>query len=157
MIKTNEKGFTLIELLIAVAILGFGTLTLAELMTTGIWINVKSKDDSQMSSVGQQYLESLFEVGYTDLVVGGDLNPSGTPDPLYSDIDVLVESSAASGTSDYHRNNVTYDVYWLITNGSAEIAESPYKEIAVRIVSDSIDLKGKVREATIRAQILRSF
>jgi prepilin-type N-terminal cleavage/methylation domain-containing protein len=150
----NSKGITLVEVLVAVLILAVGALALAQLFVAGVAVNARTKDDTQISTVAQQYLESLSELGYSGLVVGGNLN---TPQAGYSAEDVVLENSSTTSDSKiYHQNAVTYDVYWEITEGTP-IADVPYREVAVRVVCNRLEFGGAPREVIIRTQISRPY
>jgi prepilin-type N-terminal cleavage/methylation domain-containing protein len=149
-----QKGVTLVEILVAVLILSVGALALAQLFVGGVAINARTKDDTQMSTVAQQYLESLVELGYSGLVAGGSLDTAVTD---YSDLAVSLENSATTTDSRrFHQNAVRYDVYWQITEEAA-ILGIPNRTIAVRVVCNRLEFGGAPREVTLRTQVSRPY
>ena len=149
-----QKGVTLVEILVAILILSVGALALAQLFVAGVAVNARTKDDTQISTVAQQYLESLIELGYSGLTVGGNLNAALTD---YSELGVALETSGAtSDSSRFHQNAVKYDVYWQITEESA-IAGIPTRSIAVRVVCNRMEFGGAPREVIVRTQVSRPY
>ncbi len=149
-----DRGFTLIEVLVSLLILAVGALALAQLMTTGAFVNARTKDDTEISSVAQQLLEQIFESGYDNLPVGGDLYSAVSG---YSQTGVRLENSAsASDFNTYHQNAATYDIFWQVTDAGT-VADVPLKEIAVRVVSNRMTMGATARETTVRTQISRSY
>ena len=149
-----QKGVTLVEILVAILILSVGALALAQLFVAGVAVNARTKDDTQNSTVAQQYLESLIELGYSGLTVGGNLNAALTD---YSELGVALETSGAtSDSSRFHQNAVKYDVYWQITEESA-IAGIPTRSIAVRVVCNRMEFGGAPREVIVRTQVSRPY
>jgi prepilin-type N-terminal cleavage/methylation domain-containing protein len=149
-----QKGVTLVEILVAVLILSFGALALAQLFVAGVAVNARTKDDTQISTVAQQYLESLVELGYSGLTVGGDLN-SAIGGYSVTGVD-LENSGATSDSKTFHQNAVTYDVYWQITEEAA-IATIPTRSIAVRVVCNRLEFGAAPREVTVRTQVSRPY
>lgn len=150
--KQHESGFTLIETLIATFLLAVGALALAQLMTMGIYANARSKDETQIAVIAQQKLEQLYQQGYSNLAVGGSLTTAVTD---FHDLDQSFET--ATSTTTYHQNQAKYDIYWQVTEGGTEIADCPWKEISVRVVSNKLKFGAEQREVTLRTQILRPF
>ena len=149
-----DRGFTLIEVLVSLLILAVGALALAQLMTTGVFVNVRTKDDTEISSVAQQLLEQIFRSGYDNLPLGGDLYSAVSG---YSQTGVRLENSAStSDSSTYYQNATTYDIFWQVTDAGT-VANVPLKEIAVRVVSKRMDMGATARETTVRTQISRSY
>jgi Tfp pilus assembly protein PilV len=62
-----EKGFTYVETLLSMFILGIGCLGLAQLFLVGIQTNVRTKDDTEIATTAQRYLERLYQQGYNQL------------------------------------------------------------------------------------------
>ncbi len=157
----NERignGFTLIESLIGTLILGIGALALAQVLALGAGINVRTKDDTELTTIATKYVENLYQVSYRKLVTGGDLNPaSGSEDPAYCVLNVHPESLVPDST-EHHKSAATYDVYWQITNGDHTVAGAQFKVITVRVVSDRIQNKdGAPREVTMSVQVVNQF
>lgn len=165
----RESGFSYIETLFAIFILGIGSLALAQLFLAGVQINARTKGDTEIATVAQKYLERLYEQGYDNLAagVGGDLT---VPTTDFSVVNVKLEDSATvSNQSQFHQNEVTYDIYWEVAHcGNAtptdvctdaqKIAGKPWVEISVRVVEQR--MAGKAysmgsprREVTLRAQV----
>ena len=149
-----EKGVTLVEILVAVLILSVGALALAQLFVAGVAVNARTKDDTQISTVAQQQLEAITEPGYSGLIVGGSLNTQVT-DYFVNDI-VLESSTTTSDSTTFHQNAVTYDIYWQITD-VADIAGTPAREVAVRVLSDRMEMGAVKREVILRTQISRPY
>jgi len=159
-----EKGFTYIETLFSIFILAIGCLALAQLFLTGIKINVRTKDDTEIATTAQRYLERLYQQGYNQLAsgVGGSL---ATAVVDFSALDIQLEnSSTVSNPSQFHQNEVTYDIYWQIAHcGNTNptdvctdaqlIAGQPWVEISVRVVDNRLEMGAKGREVTVRAQV----
>ena len=149
-----KNGFSLIELLVAMFVLALAALSLAQMMTTGLWVNARTKDDTQLATIAQTYMENLASVGYGGLVPGGDLHPT-TPDPLYSRLNWRVEDSTlVSDGSLFHPNAVTYDVFWSVTDAVTN-TNHPCREIAVRVVSNRMIKGGAPQEVTMRTQLVQ--
>lgn len=162
--KKLEKGFTYIETLFAILILGIGALALAQLFLAGIQINVRTKDDTEIATVAQKYLERLYEQGYDQLSTGagGSLT---VPTTDFVVLDVQLEnSSTVSNPRQFHQNTVKYDIYWQIAHcGNATptdacddaqlIAGKPWIEISVRVVDQRLRMGAAGREVTVRAQV----
>ncbi len=148
------KGFTLIELLVAVLILAIGALALAQLFASSIWVNARSKDDTQIYTVAEKVIEDLYDTRYANLPVGGDLN---TAQSGYSMTNVQLENDVlVSNSTQFHPNAVLYNIFWKITDAGS-VAGIPMKEIAVRVVSKRVQMGAKGREAIVRTQIARLF
>ncbi|MCI0415519.1 prepilin-type N-terminal cleavage/methylation domain-containing protein [bacterium] len=147
-------GFTLIELLVAVLILAVGALALAQLFASSVWVNARTKDDTEIYTVAEQVLEDLYDSRYANLPVGGDLN---TAQSGYSIASAQLESSViVSDPTQFHPNAVVYSVFWKITDAGS-IAGVPLKEIAVRVVSKRLQMGAKGRETIVRTQIASLF
>ncbi len=153
-----EEGFTLIETLIGVSILAFGSLALAQLLFLGTGLNVRTKDDTELATMATQYMESISQVSYRNLVVGGSLNPApGTEDPAYSDLNVNPENVIPSNNT-LHKSDARYDVYWQISDGGGGHAGAPYKVINVRVVSKRLkNINAPSREVTLMMEIVNQF
>ncbi len=159
-----EKGFTYIETLFAIFILGIGSLALAQLFLSGIQINTRTKDDTEIATVAQKYLERLYQQGYDQLALGagGSLT---VPTTNFAVLDVQLEdSSTVSNTSQFHQNAVSYDIYWQVAHcgnatptdactGAQLIAGKPWVEISVRVVNERLRMGATGREVTVRSQV----
>jgi type II secretory pathway pseudopilin PulG len=156
--KNTEKGFTLVESLILMFILGIGALALAQAMALGVSMNVRTKDDTELTAIASKYLESLYQVSYRNLVVGGSVNPSpGSEDAGYCALNVWPEASIVD-TETHHKSAATYDVYWQIRDGSGTIAGAPYKVITVRVVSRRLQVQTlSSHELTVSVQVVNQF
>jgi Tfp pilus assembly protein PilV len=160
----QESGFTYIETLFAIFILGIGSLALAQLFIAGVQINARTKDETEIATIAQKYLERLYQQGYDDLsvAVGGSLTVATTG---FSVMNVKLENSATvSNRSQFHQNEVRYNIYWRVARcGNANpatactnaqlIAGKNWLEIAVRVVDQRIGMGAKGREVTVRAQV----
>ena len=71
----KENGFTLLEVIVAVAILTFGLLAVASMQVRAITGNDLASRISEASGWGQQKVEELLGLSYTD----ADLDPTGNP------------------------------------------------------------------------------
>lgn len=153
-----ESGFTLIESLIATMILGIGALALAQVLAMGITMNVRTKDNTELTTIATKYLESSYQASYRKLIVGGDLNPaSGSEDPAYCALNINPESRVPYD-DELHRSLATYNVYWQITNGTGTVAGAPFKVITVRVVSKRMESKASYsREITMSVQVINQF
>jgi type II secretory pathway pseudopilin PulG len=160
----QESGFSYIETLFAIFILGIGSLALAQLFAAGVQINARTKDETEVATIAQKYLERLYQQGYDDLStgVGGDLT---VPTTDFSVMNVKLEDSGTvSNQSQFHQNEVRYDIYWRVAHcGNAnpadvctnaqKIAGKNWIEISVRVVDQRIRMGARGREVTVRAQI----
>ena len=153
-----ERGFTLIESLIATLILGIGALALAQVLALGVTMNVRTKDNTELTAIATKYLENMYQVSYRKLIVGGNLNPApGSEDPPYCALNILPESRIPIG-DDLHRSAATYNVYWQISNGVGTVAGAPFKVITVRVVSKRMENKASFpREITMSVQVVNQF
>src|SRR5262245_2222258 len=116
--QPEANGFTLAESLVAIFVLGVGALALAQVLALGISMNVRSKDDTELTAMATKYLESIYQVSYRNLMVGGDLNPTpGAENPGYSALNILPESRVPY-SNQLHKSAATYNVYWQISNGT---------------------------------------
>jgi len=70
--KKNKKqnGFSLIDVLIAMAILGFILLSLAQLMMVALYQENSARHHTTLLFFGQQRLEQLMDLPFTDARVG---------------------------------------------------------------------------------------
>lgn len=160
----RSEGFTYIETLFSIFILAIGCLALAQLFLTGIQINVRTKDDTEIATTAQRYLERLYQQGYNQLAsgVGGSLTTAVVD---FSTLGIQLEnSSTVSNPSQFHQNEVTYDIFWQIANcgntnptdvctDAQRIAGQPWVEISVRVVDKRLEMGAKDREVTVRAQV----
>ena len=60
--QPEVNGFTLVESLIATFILGIGALALAQVLALGISMNVRSKDDTELTAMATKYLICLKSI-----------------------------------------------------------------------------------------------
>jgi prepilin-type N-terminal cleavage/methylation domain-containing protein len=161
--KINKCGFTYIETLIAMFILSVGALALAQLFFAGVQTNARTKDDTEIATVAQKYIERLYQQSYDDLAtgVGGSLT---VPTTDFCVVDVALENSGSvSNPAQYHQNQVLYDIYWTIAHcgnatptdactSSQMIAGLPWVEISVRVVNKRMQMGSRAREVTVRVQ-----
>jgi len=159
-----ERGFTYVETLFAIFILAVGCLALAQLFLTGIQINVRTKDDTEIATTAQRYLERLYQQGYNalDSGAGGSLT---APVVDFSALGIQLEdSSTVSNPTQFHQNEVTYDIYWQVAHcGNTNptdvctdaqlIAGQRWVEISVRVVDNRLEMGAKGREIIVRAQV----
>lgn len=153
-----ENGFTLVESLIAAFILGVGALALAQVLALGISMNVRTKDDTELTMIATKYLENIYQVSYRNLVIGGNLNPApGTENPGYCTLNVLPESRIPIDTT-LHKSAATYNVYWQIAAGTGTVSGAPFKVITVRVVSKRLQNHSVTsREITMSVQVINQF
>jgi type IV pilus assembly protein PilV len=71
----KENGFTLLEVIVSIAILTFGLLAVASMQVTAIRGNDFASRISEASAWGQEKVEELSGLSYTD----ADLDPNGNP------------------------------------------------------------------------------
>jgi type II secretory pathway pseudopilin PulG len=159
-----EKGFTYIETLFAIFILAIGCLALSHLFFSGIQINARTKDDTEIATTAQRYLERLYQQGYDQLAtgVGGSLTTAVVD---FSALGIQLEDSpTVSNPLQFHPNEVRYDIYWQIAHcgntnptdvctNAQLIAGKPWVEISVRVVDNRLEMGAKGREVTVRAQV----
>jgi len=153
-----ESGFTLIESLIATLILGIGALALAQVLALGITMNVRTKDNTELTAMATKYLESMYQVSYRKLIVGGDLNPApGSENPAYCALNIHPESRVPN-SDEFHRSSATYNVYWQISDGVGTVAGAPFKVVTVRVVSNRMENKASFsREIVMTVQVVNQF
>lgn len=73
----NQKGFTLIEVLIAIVILSIGLLGIGQMQLMGIQGNASANGFSEAAEFGQDKLEELINLPYTDVALN-DTDGNGT-------------------------------------------------------------------------------
>lgn len=71
----KENGFTLLEVIVSIAILTFGLLAVASMQITAIRGNDLASRITEASGWGQEKIEELSGLSYTD----ADLDPTGNP------------------------------------------------------------------------------
>lgn len=71
----KENGFTLLEVIVSIAILTFGLLAVASMQITAIRGNDLASRITEASGWGQEKVEELSGLSYTD----ADLDPTGNP------------------------------------------------------------------------------
>jgi prepilin-type N-terminal cleavage/methylation domain-containing protein len=157
-IPALQGGFTLVESLIVTFILAIGALALAQVLALGVSMNVRTKDDTELTTIATKYLESLYQVSYRKLVVGGNLNPTpGTEDPAFCTLNVFPESRIID-TETLHKSAATYDVYWQITDGAGVVSGAPFKVITVRVVSRRLQVSTlSSHEVIMSVQVINQF
>ena len=75
----KEGGFTLLEVIIAISILTFGLLAVANMQTTAIKGNYNASNITEATTFAQDTLEDLMALRYTNSALD-DVNPGvGTP------------------------------------------------------------------------------
>lgn len=75
----REGGFTLLEVIIAISILTFGLLAVANMQTTAIKGNYNASNITEATTFAQDTLEDLMALRYTNAALD-DVNPGvGTP------------------------------------------------------------------------------
>lgn len=130
----REAGFTLVEALVALFIVTMILLSIAQLMTYGLYVHETAADLTETTALAQEKLEQLRNLSYKSLVPGGsiDVNSAGFFDS--SDID-------GNGIVDYTRR-------WEITDLGDR------KQIRVRVIA-ALNLTGGPKEATFAALVAR--
>ena len=96
--KKNKKqnGFSLIDVLIAMAILGFILLSLAQLMMVALYQENSARHHTTLLFFGQQQLEQLMDLPFTDTRVGLEpLHLALTTPPNFNCTNYLTERNAA--------------------------------------------------------------
>jgi len=156
--KNTGNGFTLVESLIVLLILGIGALALAQAMAVGVSMNVRTKDDTELTTIATKYLENLYQASYRNLTVGGDIHPApGTEDPSFCALNFQPESDIPNSDT-LHKSAATYDVYWQVRDGTGTVAGAPFKVITVRVVSKRLQVQTLgACEITVSLQVINQF
>ena len=71
----ESRGFSLIEVVLAMLILTFAILSLAELFILSVKVNNTSRDSTSAASIGAEKMEELKRTPYAELTPGGSLDP----------------------------------------------------------------------------------
>ena len=113
----ESEGFTILEVLIALAILSIGILGVAKMQLSAISGNSSSRGLTEAATLGQQQLESLMSLSYTDALLA-DTNVDGTNQDTNNDgLDNdggnfgLDETAAADHTTTI---DTVYNLFWNI-------------------------------------------
>jgi prepilin-type N-terminal cleavage/methylation domain-containing protein len=154
----NKNGFALLELLIAMVILAFGALSLAQLMNLGIKLNVQTVDDTQAATLAQWKMEELTAIGYQFLSIGGSVDTDAT----VSGVDYFDDFNEPNSGVTYHRR-------WMIAPcGHSDMSDcspgenyiqTPWYEISVRVTVNRMETIANTnpRQVTIKSQIVQPY
>jgi type IV pilus modification protein PilV len=127
----RNEGFTLLEVLIAVAVLAFGLLAVAQMQVIAIRFNYQARDTSQATTLALDELERLKSLPYThadlqddgdatDLSDDGDdedLTDSGDPDhPNMADTTYPFRIDAEGYPLDPPANTTGYGIFWNVAD-----------------------------------------
>lgn len=84
-----EAGFGFVETLIALVLLTFTVLGIAQMVVTGVYVSEASEDLTNVTALASQQMEALKATPYTDLTSGGSTtsNVTGYFDTLDMDGD----------------------------------------------------------------------
>ena len=85
--KGASKGFSLIEVVLAMLILTFAILSLAELFILSVKVNNTSRDSTSAASIGAEKMEELKRNPYGELTPGGGLDPKNPVEDYYENKD----------------------------------------------------------------------
>jgi Tfp pilus assembly protein PilV len=75
----SEGGFTLIEALVAMVVLAFGIIAVANLMVVAASSNAVGNEGTAAATIASQEIERLTAIPYDLLPVGGDLTTTTDP------------------------------------------------------------------------------
>jgi len=130
----GNGGFTLIETLVALFIVTIILLTLAQLMTFGVYVHRSSTDLVQTTALAEEKLEQIRKLRYGNMVPGGsvDVNVAGFFDN--PDID-------GDGTGDYARRWQILDLgdrkeIWVRTLSTLRAVGEPKATTLVSVVAE---------------------
>ena len=124
----TETGFSFVEMMVALVLVLFVMLSIAQLFGVGIAVNQAAEDVTQVTSLASEKIEDLKYRGYDDLAAGGSLDVNA--DGFFDERDL-----EADGDIDYVRR-------WSVTdNGDS-------KTIEVRVISQT-PTTGATRETTV--------
>ena len=119
----NHNGFTLIEMLIAISILSFGLLGLAELQFIAIKGNKESRDLTSAVILAETKVEELLKTGVTNLSNGifhdtnNPVNETGAPGGIFTR-----SWTIADYTGSTHIKKITATIEWLSLKGVRSIS-----------------------------------
>lgn len=124
----TESGFSFVEMMIALVLVLFVMLSIAQLFGVGIAVNQASEDITQVTSLASEKIEDLKYRAYDDLTAGGDLDANAAG---YFDEPDL----EGDGDIDYVRR-------WSITDNGTS------KTIQVRVIAQTTTT-GITKETTV--------
>lgn len=124
----TESGFSFVEMMIALVLVLFVMLSIAQLFGVGIAVNQASEDITQVTSLASEKIEDLKYRAYDDLTAGGDLDANAAG---YFDEPDL----EGDGNIDYVRR-------WSITDNGTS------KTIQVRVIAQATTT-GITKETTV--------
>jgi Tfp pilus assembly protein PilV len=107
-------GFTIIEVLLALAILGFGLLTIATLQVNNTNFNSGSRQQTEGYTWAMDQVENLLHGGYD------------------TDADLQVQGSAAVVGDGHMITQGPYTVEWDVIDNSANIANTRLVSVSIR-------------------------
>lgn len=116
----KENGFTLLEVIVSIAILTFGLLAVASMQITAIRGNDLAGRVTEASGWGQEKVEELSGLSYTD----ADLDPNGNPH---------TEQNPPAG----------YTITWNVT------ANNPVNNVKLIVVTVTWQDKGYTKRAQL--------
>ena len=128
----GEGGFTLVEVMIAIVLLTFGLLAVADVIPRGLLLGVYGKDQTRSASLGQQEIECLRnqapsvldgmagDFGATRVPTPGVCNPGNTATmTTYFDQNGVVTTAGATNLYFTRDVQVQYWAYNVTTNAFA--------------------------------------
>lgn len=119
----SQIGFTLIEMLIAISILSFGLLGLAELQIIAIKSNKESRDLTSAVILAETKVEELLKTGVTNLSNGtfhdtnNPVNETGAPGGIFTRSWTIADYAASS-----HIKKITSTIEWPTLLGVRSIS-----------------------------------
>lgn len=145
-----EAGFTLIEAMVAVAILGFGLLTLAMMQLEAISQGAAGRHSADAAAIARTYLEQVQRLPWSELdtaeAAGTWVSPAWPG--ATGTVDVEVDDPAGSTAV-----NQSYDVNWRVTDVLDGMGNpNPcLRDVEVRVSWDEEDMSNdKILELVTR-------
>ena len=110
--SSTTSGFTLIEVMVALAILGFGLLTLAAMQLNAMTQGSAGRHTGDASSIARSYLEQIHRLDWATLTAARDNGP--WTDTFWpnapSTVNVTVDVPGGGATATEHTYNLTWNV-----------------------------------------------
>ena len=125
--QNNSNGFSLLEVMIALAIFAIGILALGNLQVQSTNYNSSAREFTDAVLVGQNQMEQLMAVPFTDASLTGDPTMGVQGVMISNGIPINSNGSIA-----------IYTAQWIVTdrdlNGNGTV---DYKEVALRVFDPS--------------------
>jgi Tfp pilus assembly protein PilV len=124
----GERGFTLIEAMIAITLVTFGLLAVANVYPQGLALTAYSRDQSKAIVLAQQELEYLKSVlpATSPASHVGDYGTANNPSAYFDLNGTLTSQSAAYFTRDIQVQYWTWNATGCGGSGCFQIASTPY-------------------------------